>query len=97
MNVDYRWPIVRPQWGHGTWPVFLHTIHAAVFADVGHAWTHTFEARDLKTSLGGELSLDVLAGYSFPLKAVFGGAWGRDGSGLVRGGPTFYVRLGRAF
>jgi hypothetical protein len=97
MNADYRWPVARPQWGHGTWPVFLHTVHAAVFADVGHAWTGTFAARDLKSAVGGELSLDVIAGYSFPLHAVFGAAWGRDGSGVVRDGRRFYVRLGRAF
>jgi outer membrane protein assembly factor BamA len=39
MNADYRWPIARPQRGAGTWPVFVHTLHAAVFADAGHAWT----------------------------------------------------------
>ena len=27
-NADYRWPIARPQRGIGTWPIFLHTIHA---------------------------------------------------------------------
>ena len=97
MNADYRWPVARPQRGDGTWPLFLHTVHAAVFADVGHAWTRTFAAHDLKSSVGGELSLDVIAGYSFPLNAVFGAAWGHDGSGVVRDGARFYVRLGRAF
>jgi WD40 repeat protein len=97
MNADYRWPVARPEWGHGTWPVFLHTVHAAVFADVGHVWTRTLAARDLKSSVGGELSLDVIAGYSFPFYTVFGAAWGHDGSGVVRDGARFYVRLGRAF
>jgi hypothetical protein len=40
-NAEYRFPIARPQRGIGTWPVFLHSIHAAVFADAGHAWTRT--------------------------------------------------------
>jgi hypothetical protein len=97
LNADYRWPLARPQVGYGTWPVFLHTLHAAVFADVGHAWTRTFAAHDLKSSVGAELALDVIAGYSFPLKAVFGAAWGHDGSGVVRDGSRLYVRLGRAF
>jgi hypothetical protein len=97
MNADYRWPVARPQRGHGTWPLFLHTVHAAVFADVGHAWTSTFHARDLKTSVGGELSVDVIAGYSFPFTAVVGAAWGRDGSRAVEPGGAAYVRVGRAF
>lgn len=97
MNADYRWPVARPQWGHGTWPVFLHTVHAAVFADVGQVWTRAFAAHDLKSSVGGELSLDIIAGYSFPFYTAFGAAWGRDGSGVARDGARFYVRLGRAF
>ena len=60
MNADYRWPVARPQRGSGTWPLFLHTVHAAVFADAGHAWTRTFAAHDLKSSVGGELSLENL-------------------------------------
>ncbi len=97
LNADYRWPVARPQWGHGTWPLFLQTVHAAAFADIGHAWTRTFAARDLKSSVGGELSFDVIAGYAFPLHAVFGAAWGHDGSGVVRDGASVYLRLGRAF
>ena len=48
INADYRWPIARPQRGAGTWPLFLHTIHGAVFADAGHAWTEDFSIRDAK-------------------------------------------------
>ncbi len=97
VNADYRWPIARPQRGHGTWPLFLHTIHAAVFADVGHAWTRTFDVRNVKTSTGGELSFNVIAGYSIPLTAAIGAAWGRDGSGAIASGTSIYVRIGRAF
>ena len=43
-NAEYRWPLARPQRGHGTWPLFVHSLHAAVFADAGHAWTQTFRA-----------------------------------------------------
>ena len=72
MNADYRWPIARPQRGIGPWPVFLHTIHAAVFADAGHAWTRSFDANDVKTSAGAELSIDIVAGYALPFTAVVG-------------------------
>jgi len=46
-------------------PLFLHTVSAAGFADVGHAWTGAFNARDVKSAIGGELSFDVVAGYPF--------------------------------
>jgi hypothetical protein len=96
VNVDYRWPLARPQRGLGTWPLFLHTVHAAVFADAGHAWTDRVRGRDLKTSAGAELSLDLVGGYAFPFTATFGGAWGRDGAD-ESDRATFYVRIGRAF
>src|SRR5206468_35996 len=83
MNADYRWPIVRPQRGLGTWPFFFHTLHAAVFADAGHAWTRSFRARDVKTSVGAELSLDFVGAYSLPFTASLGAAWGHDGSRTV--------------
>jgi surface antigen Omp85-like protein/WD40 repeat protein len=97
MNADYRFPIARPQRGIGTWPVFLHTIHAAVFADAGHVWTGTFDAGAMKTSAGAELSMNVVAGYYFPFTATAGLAWGHDGSGVVRGGTTVYARIGLPF
>ncbi len=49
LNAEYRWPFARPERGFSTWPVFLHTAHAAVFADAGHAWSDEFRLADLKT------------------------------------------------
>ena len=97
VNADYRWPIARPQRGVGTWPLLFHTVHAAVFADAGHAWTRAFRADAIKVSAGGELSANVVAGYFIPFTATVGAAWGHDGSGLVRDGATVYFRVGRAF
>src|SRR5262249_9229499 len=97
LNVDYRFPIARPQRGDGVWPLFLHTVYAAGFADVGHAWTSSFRARDMKTSIGGELSADILFGYFVPLTISAGAAWGHDGRGIEPDRATFYLRLGRAF
>jgi hypothetical protein len=95
-NADYRFPLARPQRGAGTLPLFLQTLHAAVFVDAGHAWTRTFRAGDLKTSAGAELSANVTAGYFFPLTITVGAAIGRDGAGS-KGGPIAYFRVGRAF
>jgi hypothetical protein len=80
LNADYRWAIARPQRGIGTWPLMLHTVHAAVFADAGHVWTTDFRAHDLKTSVGAELSLNLIGGYAFPFTLTAGGAWGHDGA-----------------
>jgi outer membrane protein assembly factor BamA len=97
VNADYRWPITRPQRGVGTWPVFLHTVHAAVFADAGHAWTRTFDAAAIKYSAGAELSSNLVVGYSIPFAATIGAAWGHDGSGLLGDRATVYFRVGTAF
>ena len=97
LNADYRWPLARPERGFGTWPLFVHTIHAAVFADAGHAWTRAFNVRDAKTSVGGELSFNLIAGYSIPFNATVGAAYGHDGSGTIADRGTVYFRVGRAF
>src|SRR5262249_49616046 len=97
LNPDYRWPLSRPPRGHGTMPLFFHPLHAAAFVDVGHAWNSSFNARDLKSSVGSELSFDLVAGYSFRFTTSIGAAWGRDGSGTVPDGGAVYVRIGRAF
>ena len=39
VNLEYRVPLARVERGVGTWPIFLHTVHGALFADAGHAWT----------------------------------------------------------
>jgi hypothetical protein len=96
INAEYRWPFARPQRGYKTWPFFLHSAHAAVFADAGHAWSDQFDGSDVKTSLGGELSADVVFGYSLRLTLAAGGAWGRDGQQSADR-ATVYVRVGHAF
>jgi WD40-like Beta Propeller Repeat len=97
VNADYRWPIARPQRGAGTWPAMLHTVHAAVFADAGHAWTDAFRMSAVKTSVGVELSADIVAGYFFRFTSTVGAARGHDGAGTVRDRTTVYARIGRAF
>ncbi|HEX3646690.1 MAG TPA: BamA/TamA family outer membrane protein, partial [Vicinamibacterales bacterium] len=96
-NAEYRWPIARPQRGHDTWPLFLHTIHAAVFADAGNAWTGAFDRRAIKSSAGAQLSADLVAGFFAPFTVSAGAAWGHDGSQRVDDGVTAYFRVGKAF
>jgi hypothetical protein len=96
-NAEYRFPIARPQRGVGTWPLMLHTIHAALFTDLGQAWTTTYRSNALKTSAGAELSMNVIAGYSTPYTFTTGAAWGHDGSGTIPDRVTVYFRVGKAF
>jgi len=96
-NAEYRFPIARPQRGIGTWPIFLHSIHGALFVDAGHAWTRSFDAGSIKTSLGGQLSTNLVAGYFAPFTASVGAAWGHDGSGFVADRVTVFFSIGRAF
>jgi len=96
-NAEYRWPIARPQRGIGTWPIFLHSLHGALFADAGHAWTRSFSASAIKTSVGGQFSADIVAGYVAPLTLTVGAAWGHDGSGLFADRYAVFFHVGRAF
>jgi hypothetical protein len=97
VNADYRWPLARPQRGHGRWPLFLHTVHAAAFADAGQAWEARFQPQDMKISAGLELSADIVAGYWAPFTMTLGSAWGRDGIRGHNGGAIVFVRVGRPF
>jgi hypothetical protein len=97
VNADYRWPLARPQRGHGRWPLFLHTVHAAAFVDAGQAWEARFQPQDMKISAGLELSADIVAGYWAPFTMTLGSAWGRDGIRGHNGGATVFVRVGRPF
>jgi WD40-like Beta Propeller Repeat len=96
-NAEYRWPIARPQRGRGTWPLFLHTLHAAVFVDTGETWTRSFERSAIKSSAGAQISADAVAGFFAPFTVTIGAAVGHDGSSPVPNGHTAYVRIGKAF
>lgn len=93
-NLDYRFPLARIQHGAGTLPVFLRTIHGAIFADVGNAWDTDFRATDLRRSFGTELSFDIIAGYALPFTLTTGAAW-RDDAG--HSDLVGFARIGRAF
>lgn len=95
-NVDYRFPLWRPQRGAGTIPVFIRTIHAAVFTDAGNGWDKQFQWQDVRVSTGAELSMDTVLGFGFPLSFAAGAAWRHDPVG-TRDGVAVFGRIGRAF
>ena len=95
-NVDYRFPLQRIERGSGTIPLFLRTIHAAVFADAGNGWNDSFRWHDVRVSAGGELSIDTVVGFGLPLSFTAGVAWRHDPVG-TQDGPAAFGRIGRAF
>ena len=96
LNADYRFPLWRAGRGWGTVPLFLRTLHGAVFLDAGHAWTGELRWRDARASLGGELSIDTVVGFALPLTFTAGAAVRVDGS-RDRTTLAAFARVGRAF
>jgi outer membrane protein assembly factor BamA len=96
LNADYRFPLAWIERGLGTWPVFLRSLHGAVFADGGAAWSRRLTTRRTRSSVGVELSADLVIGHGLPLTVVSGVAWRHDTSGAARG-AAFFARAGRAF
>jgi hypothetical protein len=95
-NVDLRFPIVRPERGAGVFPLFVRSIHGAVFADTGSAWDAAFRGSDLRTAGGGELSIDLVLGHYLPITFAAGAAWVHDPV-ASRNGAAGFARIGRAF
>ena len=96
VNLDLRLPVARVQRGVRSWPIFFRSVHAAAFADAGHAWDGTFRASQLRTSIGGEVSVDVVLGHFLPLTVVAGVAATRDPV-AGRNRATLFGRIGHAF
>jgi len=96
VNADYRFPLAWVERGAGTWPGFLRSVHGAVFADAGAAWTRRLVRDDMRISTGLELSADVIVGYVVPFTVTAGAAWRHDPTRAARGAVLF-ARVGHAF
>ena len=96
INLDYRLPLWRVGRGWGTVPVFLRTIHGAVFFDAGQAWSNDPRWSDIRTSVGVELSADTVLGFGLPLTFTGGAAVRFDGT-TNRSRLVAFARIGRAF
>ena len=94
-NVEYRLPLALIERGHGTWPLFLKSVHAAAFVDAGRVTGSTATSVAWRHAAGAELSLDGVAGFAMPFTASVGAAWGHDAGRSL--GASAYVRIGHAF
>lgn len=96
LNADYRVPLGWPQRGFGTLPVFLQSVHGALFVDAAHAWDTAFRRQDLRRSAGAELSFDIVLGGALPATVTTGVAFRHDPTRVTAGAAAFF-RIGRAF
>jgi hypothetical protein len=96
VNLDYRFPLMRIERGAGTLPGFVRAVHGAVFADAGHSWNEAFRLHDARASIGLELSVDTILGYSLPVTLTSGVAWRHDGL-TDRDSGAVFARVGYAF
>jgi len=96
VNADWRLPLWRVGRGIGTVPLFVRSLHGAVFVDAGHAWSEPPHWADVRLAAGAELSSDVVVGFALPLTFTAGVALRRDGAAGARDATAFF-RVGRAF
>ena len=96
VNSEYRFPIVRMDFGVSTLPLIFERFHGAVFVDAGTAFDDPADLRDLQRTLlsfGAELRLDVRTGYFIPMQFRLGLARGLG----VDGQTQWYVLYGTGF
>jgi hypothetical protein len=92
-TLEYRFPILYPERGVSTLPIFLGRVSGAAFVDYGGAfddldvekWRQQFH-----TGLGGELLIDATVGYFLPLTARLGFAKGLSQE-AIPGGKLYLV------
>ena len=103
---ELRFPILAPQWGISTWPIFLRRISGAAFLDAGNAWVPIDGIpwpQRIRFGAGAEIDVELVLGFYLPvvLRVGLGQGLGRL---LAPGHPPdpyaqtqFYVTLGESF
>jgi outer membrane protein assembly factor BamA len=92
-NAEYRFPLVSPQRGWRSLPLFLRHVSGTVFFDAAHAWSGEFRIQDVKTAAGASLGIDSALAFAAPFTAELSVARGFG----TRGDTKVYLRLGLAF
>ncbi|MBK8172422.1 MAG: PD40 domain-containing protein [Sandaracinaceae bacterium] len=89
-QVEYRFPIIRPQIGVATLPVYLNRMYGLVFADYGDAFSSRLDVDTFRLGVGGELLTDFTLGYYIGFTLRLGIARGVNDGGTTQ----FYANLG---
>ncbi len=106
-SLELRAPLWRIDRGWNTWPLFLRTLHGAVFCDAGYAFDSlptdgAALASTLSSTLvgaGAELRLDMVLGWGLGLTTRVGYGFGLNGQYAYQPGSLdgFYAQLGSSF
>jgi len=102
-NIEYRFPLVKPDWGLSTLPLYFRRIDGNVFVDYGGAFNELdlsaislftkgsiIHSPDLHTSAGAELWLGVTLGYHMDAQFRLGYARGFSAKAIA-GGQVYFV------
>ena len=93
VQLEYRFPIIDPEWGIYTLPVYLRRLYATVFVDTGNAFAGPPKLSEFLLGTGAELFAQLVLSYRLMITVRTGVA-----RGLTEGGETqFYLNLGTAF
>ena len=93
VQIEYRALVTRINRGLQTLPVFARRLHAAVFSDIGDAWTGNFQLSHVAVGVGGELRFDWSSDYGRELTLRLGIA-----QGLTEGGVfQWYLSMTKLF
>lgn len=102
-TLEYRAPILQPDIGPSTLPLYLRRIDAALFLDYGGAFNRfrfdelrlfhdgaLLYSPQLNTSVGGELWFNLVLGYAVTSQFRLGYAYGFS-EGAIPGGQLYFV------
>jgi hypothetical protein len=84
LQLEYRALVTRINRGVETLPVFARRVHAALFSDIGDAWTDDFDVRRVSVGVGAELRLDWAVEYGRDLTLRSGIAQGVTTGGVFQ-------------
>jgi hypothetical protein len=89
LAVEYVFPIAAPEWGVGTMPLYLGQIWGKVFFDGAGAFNDPFDLDGLAFGTGGEIIVELVAGYSIDVRLRLGLARGIGPDGETQ--PYFHL------
>jgi hypothetical protein len=92
-NLEYRFPLLSPQRGWRTLPLFVRHLRGSAFFDAAHAWNGDFHMGDVKTAAGLGVGFDAFVANRLPFTGEAVLARGFASLGDTR----FYLRVGLAF
>jgi len=98
-SAEYRFPLWRIDRGTGTAPLFLRSLHGAVFADIGSAFDDPAQPALPLVGTGAELRLTSILLWGVPLQLRAGYAFSLYPSGgIAPNSPaSWYWRFGTSF